>query len=312
MNEVLLAVTSSVAVIGFTGGLAKIKTRRMSSLAIARLGPRSPRPEVVKEKTPILAGVAERLAATSTGERLNAYATKVHPNVAFHDVVAFILIGLIGGALVGSLVFGDGPLVLASIAGGPLIIDRIGVKLGGRRTSRLEQQLPEALSLQSSALKAGHSTSQSLRAIANQSAPPLSDEVLRAIQQVDIGVPLEEALVGLSTRSVSRDVELWVTAMQVHRITGGNLASILESLAKQVRERSHMRSEIKALTAQGRLSGLVVALAPIAFFVLLSVTSKEQMRVLYSTSLGLVLLTAGISMEIAGFLWIRWILKIKL
>lgn len=306
-----MAFTSSVAVLGFTIGITKIKSRREISAALHRLGHQL-QPSTKTERKSILAGVADRLAATLPGHRLSAYASKAHPSIPFHDVVAFALIGLIGGGLVGSLVFGGGPLVLVSAVAGAPIIDRIGVKLGGRRTSRLEQQLPEALSLQSSALKAGHSTTRSLRAVAKQCGPPLSDEVQRAIREVDIGVPLEAALADLSARSSSRDVELWVTAMQVHRITGGNLAAILESLAKQVRERSQMRSEIRALTAQGRLSGLVVALAPIAFFVLLSVTSKEQMQVLYSTSVGLLLLSVGISMEIAGFFWIRQILKIKL
>ncbi len=148
--------------------------------------------------------------------------------------------------------------------------------------------------------------------MAAQTGAPLGHELAETVRAIDLGVPIERALDELTQRSGSRDVELWVTAMQVHRATGGNLTSIVTSLAAQIKERAEMRAEIRALTAQGRLSGMVVAAAPIAFFLLLSVTAKEQMAVLYSTPTGLMLLAAGIALEAAGFLWIRWILRIKI
>ncbi|HYN99143.1 MAG TPA: type II secretion system F family protein, partial [Actinomycetota bacterium] len=128
---------------------------------------------------------------------------------------------------------------------------------------------------------------------------------------VGLGRPMEEALERLSARIPSRDVDMWVTAMLVHRQTGGNLAGVMETSAKRVSERLQLRSEIKAMTAQGRLSGLVVAVAPLAFFFLLSIGSKEQMDFLFSSAFGLTILIAGLVMNVVGMLWIRHALRIR-
>ncbi|HEX2149840.1 MAG TPA: type II secretion protein F, partial [Actinomycetota bacterium] len=90
-----------------------------------------------------------------------------------------------------------------------------------------------------------------------------------------------------------------------------NLAGVIDSSSQRVAQRLQLRSEVRAMTAQGRLSGLVVAIAPIAFFFLLSVGSREQMEFLYSTPLGLGILVAGLTMNGLGMLWIRHSLRIR-
>ena len=132
------------------------------------------------------------------------------------------------------------------------------------------------------------------------------------LAEVDFGRPLEESLERFSARVPSRDVDMWVTAMLVHRQTGGNLAGVMEASAQRVSQRLQLRSEIRAMTAQGRLSGLVVAVAPLVFFFLLSIGSREQMEFLFTSALGLTILVAGLTMNVVGMLWIRHALRIRL
>ncbi len=200
---------------------------------------------------------------------------------------------------------------VVTAVGSPYAVDRFFTKLHGNRAARIEKQLPEALSLQASVLRAGQSLGRSLRVLAEETKAPLREELETMLGEVDFGRPLEEALERFSARIPSKDLDMWVTAMLVHRQTGGNLAGVIDSSALRVTQRLQLRSEVKAMTAQGRLSGLVVAVAPMAFFLLLSAGSREQMDFLFSTPLGLTILFAGMAMNGLGMLWIRQVLRIR-
>ncbi len=263
------------------------------------------------QRRPLLAPASERFARTRAGQRLAGYASRVHPAFSFSDVFTIGLAAMLAGALAGFLLLPFGPLPLVSMLAGPVLADRVFIQLNGRRTARMEKQLPEALALQSSALRAGNSLLGSLRYLAEEPGPPLSEEISRTVREIDLGSHPEAALDRLAVRIGSSDVDLWVAAMLVHRLTGGNLAAVVEALSQRVRDRLQLRGEVKALTAQGRMSGIVVAAAPLAFLVLLSLTSRDQMQVLYQTSTGWVLLVSGLAMEAAGFFWIRLILRVK-
>lgn len=307
MIDVLIASTAGLWILAVGKALLSARARRVGTKAVARLGVTLSNDKPKGEKTPLLAG----LAGHFEGTRFSRYAAERHPSMLLSDYMAVLLIGAIGGGIVGALVFGWGPPALLAIAGGPVVADRVALQLASRRSLKLEQQLPEALALQAAALRAGRSTLGSLRSVASDVKGKLKEELERTLRQVDLGRSLDGGLESLVRRSGSRDVEIWVTAMLVHRQTGGNLATVVDSLSERVRERSHMRAELRALTAQGRLSGIVIAVAPIAFFLVLSISAREQMRILYSTPVGLTLLLVGLSMEALGFLWIRHILRIK-
>jgi len=266
------------------------------------------------ERRPWLKGLADAISRTGPGRRLAAYATASHPAMPFAEVVTIGLAAILAGGLAGVVLFPAGPLPLLGALFGPVIADRVLIRLGGVRSGRLEKQLPEALALQAAALRAGNSLTQSLRLVCAdlKAKSGLADELARTLAEVDLGASLDQALIHLSGRSGSVDVGLWVTAMLVHRVTGGNLASIIDSLSGRIRDRLNLRGEIKAMTAQGRMSGLVVALAPIAFLLILSATSRRQMEMLYKTPAGWGLLGLGLTMDALGFLWIRSILKVKI
>jgi tight adherence protein B len=311
VTDILVAIGAGLAV--SSGLVLMVSSRRRygATVVLARLGTSTKPPHSRRERKVLLEGLAARAAATRLGARLHSHAVRAHPQIPFSDFIALGLCGVIAGTLAGLVVFGGGPLVIASAVAGPVAMDRLLVRFSGRRAGKVEHQLPDALLLQASALRAGHSTTRSLGEIARELPGPLGVEIAQTVREVGLGRSLDHALDQLAARVGSRDIQLWVTAMLVHRQTGGNLAAIVESISARIRERAHMRAELRTLTAQGRLSGIVVGVAPLAFFLLLSMTSRQQMRFLYSTSVGLLLLGMGLALQIAGFLWIRWILRIK-
>lgn len=308
-----MSLSTFLGILGSWGLFVRAKGRAESRAVVARLqggGDEFEKPPQ-GERRSLLAGAAAVMRKTPVGKRLHAYAAKAHPSVEFSDLIAWTISAFIAGGLAGFFFFGGAaPTLLFAIAGPPAL-DRLMVGMGRRRTARLEEALPDALAVQASALRAGRSLLGSLRSVAGEASPPLGPEVAAAVAEIDVGVGVERALSNLAARSASKDAELWVTAMLVQRVTGGDLALVLDRLASRVRQRLHVKDELRALTAQGRLSGTVVAAAPLAFFLLLSVSAREQMRVLYSTPLGITILALGLALEALGLVWIRRILRVR-
>jgi tight adherence protein B len=318
VTDVMASVGASASVLLAFFGIAKSLRRAEVARALGRWDPSPKRRRGMAKgrslrergnREPLLTGLAEAVARNRFGRKLAARAARLHPSRPFSDVLALWSSGAIGGVIAGWLLFG-GPLPILLAGAAPLIIDRVMIRAGGRRTARLEQQLPQAFSLQSSALRAGNSLTATLRMMSHELPAPLGEELSTTVQETELGTDLGDALARMASRTASRDVTLWVTAMTVHRRTGGSLPKILESLANRIRERTQMRAEVRALTAQGRLSGLVVAGAPVGFFLLLSATSRDQMSVLYSSPLGLTVLALGVAFQLLGFVWVRRILKL--
>lgn len=311
MTEAVAAFLTAGAVVGLAAGCRALAGDREAArmlgrlgIAPARRGPRSP-------DSPLLEGMAQRITGRPWGARLKVWAEARHPGVPFSEVLAVGLAALLGAWLLGLLLF-DGLLAATAAAVfAPMAVHRVFVRLHGSRAARLEKQLPEALALQAGALRAGQSLTQSLGVLREQTRAPLQEELGRVLGEVELGAPLDEALESLSARITSRDLDMWVTSMLVHRQTGGNLAGVIDGSSHRISERLLLRSEVRAMTAQGRLSGLVVAVAPLAFFLLLSAGSRDQMDFLFTTAVGLSLLVTGVTMNVLGMLWIRRALRVQ-
>jgi len=309
--DAFVAGLAGVSLLGLLFGLRSMRHSKSAKSMLDRLGIEATAELRRAPGGPLLEGWAVKVAGTQWGARLKAGAEAHHPGVPFSEVLAIGLASSLAGGLFGLLMFGGAFAAGLTAVVAPYAVDRFFRKLHGNRAARIEKQLPEALALQASALRAGQSLSRSLGILAEETKAPLSEELERLLQEVGLGGPLDEALERFSSRIVSRDLDMWVTAMLVHRQTGGNLAGVIDSSSQRVAQRLQLRSEVRAMTAQGRLSGLVVAVAPVAFFLLLSVGSREQMEFLYSTPLGLAILAAGLTMNGLGMLWIRHALRIR-
>jgi tight adherence protein B len=180
-----------------------------------------------------------------------------------------------------------------------------------RRSNKLEGQLEEALTLVSSSLKAGFGLLQSLDQAAQQIKHPLATELKRAIHDINVGSSMEEALLTLSQRANSYDLEIVITAVIIQRTVGGNLGEILNNVAHTMRERGRIRGQIRALTSQQRMTGYVLAALPIAIAGILFLVAGDYMMPLFTTVAGQVLLVAAGTIELIGALVIKRILAIE-
>ncbi len=147
----------------------------------------------------------------------------------------------------------------------------------GQRLRAFEAQLPDTISLWVNALRSGYSVLQSMEAIARESPEPTSTEFRRIVQEVQLGIPMEDALEHLLNRMPSDDMDLVNTAVNIQREVGGNLAEILEAIAHTIRERIKLKGEIRVLTAQGRITGWLISLLPIILTLFLMVVSPGYM-----------------------------------
>jgi tight adherence protein B len=181
----------------------------------------------------------------------------------------------------------------------------------GSRASKMEAQLPEALTLVSNSLKAGFGLLQSLSLAAEQLEHPIGTELEVTIHEMNVGSSVEEALLNLNERCASYDLDLVVTAILVQRSVGGNLSEILETVAETMRERVRIRGEITTLTAQQQLTGVIIALLPVFVGIMFMFVSPGYINILFTTAIGKVMLTIAFIMEVIGVMVIRRILDIE-
>ncbi|MDE3095642.1 MAG: type II secretion system F family protein [Chloroflexota bacterium] len=180
-----------------------------------------------------------------------------------------------------------------------------------KRVEKLNAQLPEALTIISNALKAGFGLLQALNSAADQLEHPIATELGRTIHEMNIGSSAEESLLALSERSGSYDLDIVVTAILVQRTVGGNLGEILDTVAETMRDRIRIRGEIRTLTSQQKLTGIVIGLLPIGIGVLFQIMSPGYINPLFTTTMGKILIGLAVVLEVIGVLVIQRILKIE-
>jgi tight adherence protein B len=146
-----------------------------------------------------------------------------------------------------------------------------------RRLNRFNDQLSDMLNLMVNGLRAGYSTLQAMEAISKELPPPISDEFRRVVQEMQLGIPMEAALENLLRRIPSDDLDFVITAINVQREVGGNLSEILDTISFTIRERVRIKGEIRAITAQMRISGIILALIPVALTVVLWFLNPEYL-----------------------------------
>jgi tight adherence protein B len=179
----------------------------------------------------------------------------------------------------------------------------------GRNHDLLDEQLREAMATLSAAVRAGLSVRLALEEANRASEPPLRQELAGLLTRLRVGQPIDVALERFARQIDSPDATLLATLLTVHRRTGGDLPALLDEAAGVVGQRAESRRQVRALTAQGRASGAVLAVLPIAFVGLLSGTSGDGLGAFYRSLPGAGLLLAGLVCELLGFVWISRIVR---
>ena len=174
-----------------------------------------------------------------------------------------------------------------------------------------DEELPDFLLLIASSLRAGLSFQQALDSSAEEGQGEVSRQMRRALSEVQMGSPIEQALMRVSERMQSEDLKWTVTALAIQREVGGNLSNILETAAQTIKSRADLRREVRTLSAEGRLSGWVLAALPVGLFLYLFVTNRAYVSFFWTSVVGIILLVGLVILFIIGFIWIRKIAKIE-
>jgi Flp pilus assembly protein TadB/Mg-chelatase subunit ChlD len=223
----------------------------------------------------------------------------------------------LGGAA--SLAFG----ILGTIIGAPPILVLLAMLIGflsplpalmvaaHKRTKAFDRQLPDVLATIASTLRAGHGLRTALKAIVDDGAPPASEEFSRVLGEEKLGRPLDQAIDAMCKRIGSPDLEYVATAINVQSQAGGSLAGLFDTLSETVRERQRHARKVRALTALGRMSAIVLVLMPIGLAGLMTLISPSYMTPLYTTTGGHILMVLCLTSIAVGGLLLKRIVSVR-
>ncbi|MFQ6099722.1 MAG: type II secretion system F family protein [Anaerolineae bacterium] len=293
------------------GGL--VISRRSSRLIEERLGIAE---EVVAaeapglRKSPVGDVLNRALARRGLGANLATQLARADLKITVGEfMAATVILVLVGAGLVyfltGDLVAAAGACLLGFFA--PRLY--IGV-VRGRRLKAFNDQLGDSINLLVNSLRAGYSILQAMEAVAQEMGPPVSTEFGRVVQEVQLGMTLEQALSHMLRRITSDDLDMMVTAINVQREVGGNLAEVLDAISHTIRERIRIKGEIRALSAQSRWSGYIVSLVPVVLAIAMYFINREFMTLLFTERCGWIMIGVAILGIILGYVVINRIVQI--
>ncbi len=222
------------------------------------------------------------------------------------SLIAGVLIYLVVAHIFTSVILG----ILAGLAGTAIPIAVVAIQRN-RRLHAFEKLFPEAIDLLGRAVRAGHSFSTGIEMITTEMPEPVAGEFRTTFEEQNFGLPLRDALLNLSERIPVIDVRFFVTAVLIQKETGGNLAEILDNLARVVRERFRILGEVRIRTAQGRMTaGILMSLPPIMVLVLRTL-NPSYMKPLFNDPFGPIVLAIAASLQIIGSIMLWKIVNIE-
>lgn len=180
------------------------------------------------------------------------------------------------------------------------------------RIKLFDSQLNEGITIISNSLKAGYSFLQAVAVVSDETCDPFSKEFKKLLKEMSLGISEEDALKNLISRVDSEDLRLIMNAILIQKDIGGNLSEILDNISETIRERQKIKNELKTLTAQGKLSGLILMLMPVFLGMIIYLFNREYILLLFTTSIGLSMVAAAIVSEFFGLLMIRKIVNIDI
>jgi tight adherence protein B len=216
-----------------------------------------------------------RVASSSLGDRVSRELARADLKFKVAEYFALVFISTVLVAFVGYLLQ---PFIASAVIGGIIgfFAPRFYVKRQQAiRLRKFNDQLGDMLNLMVNGLRAGYSVMQALESVSRELPPPICDEFRRVVQEMQIGIPMEKSLDNLLRRIPSEDLDFLVTAINVQREVGGNLAEILDSISFTIRERVRIKGEIRVMTSQVRTSGAILSMIPVFLSMALWFISPE-------------------------------------
>ena len=257
------------------------------------------------------------MAAVSAAPKPKGYEEQVQVELdqagwqmrASEFIVIRILSAIAGFALLwalsGSLLFG----VVGAVSG--LYLPTVAkANSRSRRVRRFAEQLPDALQLLAGTLKAGYGILQGIDTLVQETTPPMSQEFQRVLTEARLGLPLDDSLNAMSERVGSEDFRWVVVAMNIQRTVGGNLAELLETVSETLRERDQVRRQVKVLSAEGKLSAIILVALPFVLLLYLFVVNPTYLTPLITSVIGWFMIGGALILMVVGVLWMSRLIKI--
>lgn len=249
--------------------------------------------------------IAKALGRLQQGRRIELLMQQADWPIRGTEFEAILLLwgGLVG--LITFLVTLKGTMFFAGALAGILMgLALLGLRIR-RRRKKFTNQLGDMLTMVANALRAGFSFMQAFELISREMDAPMGREVQLVVNEVNLGNTLESALDNMQRRVASPDFELVVTAVLIQRQVGGDLAQILDTIGETIQERIRMRREIMTLTAQGRLSGIILAVLPFAMAGILTFIKPDYLKPLLEDDLGRIIIAISVISELIGIFFIK-------
>ena len=203
------------------------------------------------------------------------------------------------------------PVALVAAAGGAALPVLVVVVKRRRRLSKFEELFPDAIEMLSRAVRAGHAFTTGFELISHEMPEPVASEFQITYEQQNLGMPLREALGQLAHRVPTEDVNFFVTALQIQRESGGNLAEILDKLAYVIRERFKILRQVRVYTAEGRISLYILTAVPPVTALLMYVVNRDYIATLFTDPDGKKLVVAAVCFQIVGYFVMKRITTLK-
>jgi len=322
-SKLVIVAATMLAVAALVGSVAVVFGRRQATVerrlagyepiqqAVAVGGGQGaiapPQTNVVQQGVDIASRIGQRTGALA---RLETLLEQADMPLRAGELLFYVPTFAIFAFLFLSIVFG---LIAGLIAAFFVVIIPIVVvqNRARKRLARFDTLLPSTLTLLASSLRAGFSLMQGLETVAQETAEPMRSELQRVFTEVRLGRTVEDALGEVADRMNSRDLAWTVMAIRIQREVGGNLSSLLDTVSHTMTQRERLRREVHALTAEGRLSAVVLSLFAPAMALILWLVRPEYIETLFDYTIGIIAVIVGIILNIVGWFWLRRVVDIE-
>ncbi len=241
-------------------------------------------------------GLSRKSSLEDTKRKLN----QAYVFMRVEEFIGISIVSALGFAIVLFLATRNIFISIIGLLIGFKIPDLFVSSIKKKRMKKLNGQLPDALAIISNGLRAGFSFTQAMSVAANELESPIRDEFLRVIRDNSIGKTLDEALMDLSYRTDDEDIDMFITALIIQRKVGGNLAEIMDTIGATIRDRMRIRGEIKTLTAQGRISAMIISALPFFVAFMIFILNRDYILELFKNPIGIGMVVIALVMQVVG------------
>jgi tight adherence protein B len=264
------------------------------------------------QRSALTEGLNRALQGRSFADNISTQLARADLKLTVAEFLALQVIAVIGGTAGAFILFGGGVLLPAAAGVIGFFGPRVYVRMRqSRRLNQFNDQLGDAINQMSNGLRAGYSVMQAMDSVATELPAPISHEFLRVVQEMQLGLSMEQALSNMLRRIDSEDLDLLITAVNLNREVGGNLADILDVISYTIRERVRIKGDIRTLTAQGRASAYVITGLPIGLTLLLLVMNRTYIMKLFTDTCGWIMVGVGVILISSGAFALRKITDIE-